>query len=381
MIFDLNENKIAYKKTCREFVRSKIIPLATKYEKQGRLPKELILEIASRGYLGSFLSKEYGGEARDLICYGILNEEFGLGSSSVRSLLTVHDMVVYSILKFGTEIQKKHWFPGLLSGEKIAAFCLSEEESGSDAKSIKTHAELSGNEYKLNGRKKWITFGQIADLFLVFALVENTPTVFLVGSNSPGVKIIPIKGIMGVDASMLAEIEFKDVIVKTENILGKIGNGFRFIMPSALALGRYSVACGCLGIIRGCLETSLNYIQRRKQFGKLLNEFQLIKKMISEMAVNYKAARLLCLNAGYLLEKNDPKSVTEIISAKYFASKAAVKASSDAVQIHGALGCSSDSQVQQFYRDSKIMEIIEGSSQILEILIANNVVSEFSVGD
>jgi hypothetical protein len=378
-MFNLNSEQTAYRKRCLEFVLGKIIPDRAAYERSAKIPAELISEIAAEKFLCSFLSNEYGGDSREMISYGILNEEFGVGSSSVRSLLTVHDMAAYSILKFGTAEQKKHWLPAMVRGEKIAAFCLSESESGSDAKSIKSKAELKNNQYVLNGKKKWITFGQIADLFLVFAKVEENPTVFIVDRNLPGIKVTPITGFIGVNASMLAEIEFNNVILPEASVLGKPGSAFAFIMPAGLALGRYSVACGCAGIIRGCLEASINYIQRREQFGKLLKEFQLIKKMITEMSVNYKAARLLCFNAGSLLENNDAKSITEVLAAKYFASKAAVKAASDAVQIHGALGCSADSPVQQYFRDAKIMEIIEGSSQIQEILIANNIISEFNL--
>jgi alkylation response protein AidB-like acyl-CoA dehydrogenase len=279
-------------------------------------------------------------------------------------------MVAQALFKWGNTFQKENWLPKLASGEVIAAFALSEPNVGSDAKSIETTATQSGNFYVLNGQKKWITYGQIADVFLVFAQCEGKPSAFLVEKNSPGLTIKPIFGMLGVRGSMLAELHLHDCKIPSENLLCRQGFGFSHVASSALDYGRYSVAWGCVGIAQACLDACLQYTSQRQQFGVYLKEHQLIRQMITEMLVNVKAARLLCYQAGYLKDSGDPKSIMETSIAKYFASTTATKAANDAVQIHGGNGCSREYSVQRYWRDAKIMEIIEGSTQIQQITIA-----------
>ena len=306
----------------------------------------------------------------DMITFGILNEEVGRGCSSLRSLLTVHSMVTHALLKWGSKLQKEHWIPKLTSGEVIAAFGLSEPNVGSDAKKVETTATVAGDFYVLNGRKKWTTYGQIADIFLIFAQCEGKPTAFVVERNTTGLSIEPISGILGTRASMLAELHLNDCRIPRENLVCKEGFGFSHVASSALDYGRYSVAWGCIGIAQACLESSINYTNQRKQFDVYLKDHQLIRQMVTEAIANVKAARLLCYQAGYLKDIGDPQSIIETSIAKYFAAKTATKVASDAVQIHGAYGCSSEYSVQRHFRDSKIMEIIEGSTQIQQITIA-----------
>ncbi|MEO1374368.1 MAG: acyl-CoA dehydrogenase family protein, partial [Cyanobacteria bacterium J06635_10] len=318
------------------------------------------------------LPQEYGGKGMDMITYGILNEEIGRGCSSVRSLLTVHNMVSQALCKWGNKSQKEYWLPKLASGEIIAAFALSEPNVGSDAKSVETTATLAGDAYVLNGKKKWITYGQIADVFLVFAKCEGKPTAFLVEKNSPGLCVKPMSGILGIRASMTAELHFDNCHIPVENKIGKLGFGFSYIASYALDYGRYSVAWGSVGIAQACLSACIKYTNERKQFGVYLKEHQLIRQKITQMIANVKAARLLCYQAGYLKEINNPNSITETSIAKYFASTVATKIANDAVQIHGGNGCSSEYPVERYLRDSKVMEIIEGSTQIQEITIAES---------
>ncbi|GAA6624127.1 acyl-CoA dehydrogenase family protein [Scytonema sp. NUACC26] len=355
----------------RAFVNSEVIPYANSYDQEERTPTKLIEKLAQHGYLGAVLPKEFGGKAMNTIAYGLLNEEIGRGCSSLRSLLTVHCMVAHALCKWGNKSQKDYWLPKLASGEVIAAFALSEPNVGSDAKSIETTATLSGDSYILNGHKKWITYGQIADIFLVFAQCSGKPSAFLVEKNSPGLSIQPISGMLGVRASMLAELQFQDCRIPQENLVGKLGFGFSYVASSALDYGRYSVAWGSVGIAQACLEACIQYTSKRKQFGVYLKEHQLIRQMITEMIANVKAARLLCYQAGYLKEIGDPSSITETSIAKYFASTTATKVANDAVQIHGANGCTSEYSVARYLRDAKIMEIIEGSTQIQQITIAD----------
>ncbi|MEH2112692.1 acyl-CoA dehydrogenase family protein [Nostoc sp.] len=372
MKLELSTEQKNAKAEYRAFVNQEICPDAGEWDRKEFTPLELIKKIAQRGFLGAILPQEYGGQGMDMITYGILNEEIGRGCSSVRSLLTVHNMVAHALCKWGNKSQKQYWLPKFASGETIAAFALSEPNVGSDAKSVETTATLAGDVYVLNGQKKWITYGQIADIFLVFAKCEGKPTAFLVEKNSHGLLVKPMSGLLGVRASMSAELYFNNCQVSLENLVGKLGFGFSYIAATALDYGRYSVASGCVGIAQACLEACIKYTSERKQFGVYLKEHQLIRQMISQMITNIKAARLLCYQAGYLKDISDPNSIIETSIAKYFASTVATKIANDAVQIHGGNGCSSEYPVERYLRDSKIMEIIEGSTQIQEITIADS---------
>jgi len=381
MKLELTPQQKHYQAEVRAFVNEEIYPHAGKWDKEEFTPPELIKKIAQRGFLGAILPQEYCGQGMDMISYGILNEEIARGCSSVRSLLTVHNMVSQALCKWGNKSQKEYWLPKLASGEIIAAFALSEPNVGSDAKSVETTATLNADTYILNGRKKWITYGQIADVFLVFARCEGKPTALLVEKNNPGLSIKPMSGILGTKASMIAELQFNNCQVSEENLVGKLGFGFSYIAASALDYGRYSVAFGCVGIAQACLEVCIKYTNERKQFDVYLKEHQLIHQKITQMIANIKAARLLCYQAGYLKDINHPNSIIETSIAKYFASTAASKIANDAIQIHGGNGCSSEYPVERYFRDSKIMEIIEGSTQIQEITIAESGYQDYFISN
>ncbi|HLJ35414.1 MAG TPA: acyl-CoA dehydrogenase family protein [Ktedonobacteraceae bacterium] len=355
----------------RAFVRREILPYADQYDREERTPRELIQKIAEKGYLGAILPLEWGGRGMDMVSLGRLHEEIGYGCSSVRSLLTVHSMVAYTILKWGSKQQKAQWLPRFARGTSIAAFALSEPGVGSDAKSVATTAVARHDHYVLHGRKTWITYGQIADVFLLFAQLDGKMSAFLVERDAPGLTMQPVTGMLGTRASMLAELRLEGCVVAKNQLVGGIGFGLAPIATSALDIGRYSVACGSVGIAQACLDAVLAYSNVREQYGVLLKEHQLIQHMITDMMTNVRAARLLCQQAGALKVRSDHTSPMETFIAKYFASTIAMKAASDAVQIHGAHGCSSKSPVQRYLRDAKVMEIIEGSSQIQQITIAH----------
>lgn len=354
----------------RAFVEEEIVPVADQYDREEYTPADLIEKVARQGFLGALIPRECGGTDMDMITFGLLNEEVGRGCSSIRSLLTVHSMVAHALLRWGNKQQKARWLPELASGKSIGAFGLSEPNVGSDAKSIQTTAQPDGDYYVLNGLKKWTTYGQIADLFLVFAQCDGKVSAFLVHRDTPGFSTQPIKGMLGTRASMLAELHLHDCRVHRENLIGGRGFGLASVATSALDIGRYSVAWGCVGLAQACLEASLKYTSERRQFDIYLKDHQLIQQMITAMITNVKAARLLCCQAGYLKDTGDPHTIMETWIAKYFASTIAARAANDAVQIHGANGCSDGYPVQRYLRDSKIMEIIEGSTQIQEITIA-----------
>jgi hypothetical protein len=372
MVIEFTSEQLKHREEFRTFVDEVITPRAQENDREERMPSELCEKIAAKGYLGSMLPKQYGGLGMDMITLGLLNEEFGRGCSSARSLLTVHGMVALGINRWGSQEQKDYWLPQIAYGQVIGAFGLTEPNVGSDAKSIETTAVLDGDYYVLNGKKKWITMGQVADLFLILARCEDKPTAFLVERKSPGFSTKPIKGLLGARASMIAEVLMDHCLIPKENMIGQVGTGLSHVALSSLDYGRYTIACGCVGLAQACLEESLRYARKRKQFGKPLRVNQLIQKMIAEMVVNIKAARLLCLHAGYLKDLGDPDSIMEIWNAKYFASQMVVKVSGDAVQIHGANGCCQDYPVERYYRDAKINEIIEGTTQMHEVLISTN---------
>jgi alkylation response protein AidB-like acyl-CoA dehydrogenase len=367
---EVNPRQRAEQAEFRAFVDQEILPVADLFDREEKIPSSLMEKLAHKKYFGPVIPEKYGGSGMDFVTYGLLHEEIGRCCSSTRSLLTVHDMVAQAILRWGSRRQKEYWMPRLASGEVRAAFALTEPNVGSDAKSIEMTATDTGAAYILNGKKRWITGGQTADLFLVIARSQEGPAAFLVERPNPGMRIEAISGMLGVRASMLAELHLENCRVSKDAIVGRAGFGFTHVVATALDHGRYSVAWGCVGIAQACLQACLRYTSRRKQFGVYLKEHQLIQRMITDMTTNLKAARLLCLQAGYLKEAGDPRSIMETSIAKYAASTMAFKAASDAVQIHGANGCSSDYSVQRYLRDAKIMEIIEGSAQMQQLMIA-----------
>jgi glutaryl-CoA dehydrogenase (non-decarboxylating) len=370
MNIELDTNAKSERAAFRAFVEQEIAPHADQYDQEERIPAGTIAELARRGYLGATLPEAYGGLGMDMITFGLLNEELGRGCSSVRSLVMLQNMTAQTILRWGSEDQKELWLKKMASGDVIAAFALSEPRVGSDAKSIQTTATPSGGSFILNGQKKWISLGQIANLFLVFGQYEGQLSAFLLESGTPGLTVSPISGMLGLRASMLAELDLKDCRVSEENLVGSLGFGLVPVAVNALNLGRYCIAWGCVGIAQACLEACIQYTTARKQFGVYLSEHQLIQQMIADMLVHTEAARLLCYRAGHSMDKGDPDFIMEVLLAKYLASTMANRVANDAVQIHGALGCSSQHPVQRYLRDARIMEIIEGTTQIHQIKIA-----------
>ncbi len=372
MKIELTGEQIEKKEVFRKFVDTNVIPYAEQTDREEKMANEVIESMIEEGYLGAMIPKKYGGLEMDMITLGLLIEELGRGCSSVRSLITVHGMVALALLRWGSQKQRDYFIPKMAKGEIIGAFGLTEPDVGSDAKSVKTTAILEDDHYIITGIKKWTTLAQIADVFLIFCQCDGKPTTFLVDRNIPGLSVKPIKGILGSRGSMIAEIELNNCVVPKENIVGSIGTGLSHVALTCLDYGRYTIAWGCVGSGQACLEESIKYSRKRKQFGEPLRKNQLIQKMITEMVTDIKAARMLCYNAGYLREMADPDSIMETWVAKYFASKMINKVANNAVQIHGANGCSRDFSVERHLRDAKITEIIEGTSQIHEILIATS---------
>lgn len=354
----------------RDFVQKEIIPYADDYDRKEYTPPELIRSVAQKGYLGAIVPQEWQGQGMDMITYGLLNEEFGRACASLRSLLTVHSMLTYAILRWGSRQQKDLWLPKLASGEMIGAFGLSEPNVGSDASNLEATAVLHDTTYVINGCKKWITYGQIADVYLIFARYDGKVSAFLMEKDTPGLSIKPLHGMLGTRASMLAELHMEDCHIARENMIGGKGFGLAAVATSTLDIGRYSVAWGCVGLAQRCLELSLHYASTRKQFNAYLKDHQLIQRLLTNMITQVQAARLLCYQAGRSKDDGAPETIMETWIAKYFAATSATQVANDAVQIHGANGCSDAYSIQRYLRDAKIMEIIEGSTQIQQITIA-----------
>jgi glutaryl-CoA dehydrogenase (non-decarboxylating) len=373
MRLELSPRQRAARQEFRAFVAAAIAPHADRWDREEAIPAELPRQLAARGYLGALLPPEHGGRGLDAITYGLLTEEIGRACSSVRSLLTVHDMVAHAILRWGSRAQRERWLPALARGEVLGALALSEENAGSDAQGVETVAVEDADAddgFVLTGRKKWTTFGQLAGLFLVFAQCGGKPTAFLVERGTPGLEVTPIRGMLGTRASMLAGLSLDGCRVPRANLVGRVGFGVSHVAAAALELGRYSVAWGAVGIAQACLDACLAYAGSRRQFGAPIGEHQLVRAMLSDMVTGVRAGRLLCCRAGYLRQAGDPGAFPETMVAKYFCGRLAAQAAADAVQIHGANGCSESFPVARYFRDAKVMEIIEGSNQIQQITIS-----------
>ena len=356
--------------TARAFVDTYVAAYADAYDRKGRIPEELLDRMAAAGLWAPFLPPEVGGAGMDMVTLGEVHEEVGRGCSSVRSLLTVHTMVSWAVQRWGSQDQRERWAPPLCRGDVVAAFCLSESGAGSDTSGIASTAVQARGGWLLNGVKKWITAGQRADLFLVFARTGASIGAFLVPRNSQGVQVRPIEDMLGTRASMLAEVSFSDVALGPDALLGPSGFTAGMVLTGTLDLGRYSVAVGSVGIIQACLDACAAYAAGRKVGGSALRDLPLIQAKLADMVTDLRAARLLCAEAGRLKDAGDPATIMATWVAKYFASTAAARHASEAVQIHGANGCSPDYPVARYYRDAKVMEIIEGSNEIQRITIA-----------
>jgi alkylation response protein AidB-like acyl-CoA dehydrogenase len=355
----------------KEFVASEVDPFAECWDREQGFPASIISSMGKAGYLGSTLPFQYGGRGWDLVTFGLLNEAFGHGSAALTDLLTIQAMVSMILLKWGTDHQKKEWISSLASGETIGAFALTEPGAGSALQSLAT--EFRGGPAKdrliLNGEKQWISYGQQAGVFLVFGRLEEKFTACLVPRESAGLEVEPIREMLGFKAAGLARIRFHDVEVPSANIVGKPGFALSHIAPVGLHYGRLSTACSALGLLRGCFEASISYASTRKIANHVVGEIGMIQSLIARMGTNLEAARLLCYAACRAEDQHLPESFAQALVAKYFTSTAAAKAASDAVQIHGASGCNESSRVARFYRDAKLMEILEGTTQIHEHLL------------
>ncbi|MFB8412667.1 MULTISPECIES: acyl-CoA dehydrogenase family protein [Streptomyces] len=357
-------------KEFRAFTDRHIAPHADTWHRTQRTPPEVIRLLADEGLLGIHVAREYGGQGCDAVTLGLLAGELGRGCSSVRSLLTVHSMVAHAVARWGSRELKQGLLPRLARGERVAALAVSEPGAGSDAAAVTTRVERDGDAYVVTGHKKWITYGESAEVFLVVGRSAEGPTALLIDRDTPGLTTELIEDMIGIRASMTAHVRLDGCRVPAGRLLARPGLGVSHVVGAALDLGRYTVGWGCVGILDAALEASVDYAGRREQFGSLLRDHQLVRRLISDMYTQAHAARLMCLEAGRLRDERDPGALAATSTAKYFAATAAGRAATDAVQLHGANGCSSDYPVQRLLGDSRVMEIIEGSAQLHQVGLA-----------
>jgi alkylation response protein AidB-like acyl-CoA dehydrogenase len=349
-----------------------ILPAADRFDREGRVPEEMLERIGQAGLWAPFLPASVGGTDLPFVELGRVHEEIGRGCSSIRSLLTVQTMVAWTVNRWGTETQRERWLPGLASGAVLGAVAITEPGAGSDTANLSATARRDADGWHLTATKKWITGGQRADVFLVYARTARGLAPFLVPRDAPGVETEPIDDVLGTRASMLATVSLRDARVGPDAMVGTDSFFSGMILTGMLDIGRFSVAAGSLGIIQACLDASTSYAATRTVGGTTLQECQLIQQKISDMITDAAAARLLVEQAGRLKDAGDPQTIIATWIAKYFASTAAARHASAAVQIHGANGCGPDFPVARLYRDAKIAEIIEGSTEIQQITIAGS---------
>ena len=373
MDFELNETQRLIKETAAEFAQRRIVPVARENDEKERYPADIVAEMGALGMFGGPIPEEYGGAGIDYISYAIMNEEISKACSSVRTVLSVQiSLVATTILKWGSEAQKKKYLPRLCAAEWIGCFGLTEPDVGSDAQHLKTFAQKTSGGWKLNGQKIWISNGGVAQLALVIAQTDRENprkmAAFLVETDSPGFEARTMHGKLGLRSSNTAELFLANVEVPDDALMGEVGDGFKVAM-SALDNGRYSVGAGCLGIAQGSLEASVAYAKERRTFGKPIAAHQLVQDMIARMVVDIDASRLLLYRAGELKNAGKPNT-RETSIAKYYCTEAALRCANDAIQIHGGMGYSNEYPVERYMRDARVATIYEGTSQIQKLIIA-----------
>lgn len=359
----------------REFAEGEIAPRAHEIEKTGELPADLWKALRDNNFFSLLIPEEFGGSAVGYVSYAMILEELARASAAVAITVSVHNSVTAGpIQSFGNDAQRARWLP-LLAQSKLGAFALTEPGSGSDAAALTTRAVRNGDGYVLNGQKTFVTNGKHADVFLVMARTSPDQkhrgiSSFLVERNSPGLRVGKEIEKMGLRGSDTVELFFEDCRVPAENRLSEEGYGFRVAMMS-LDAGRIGVAAQALGIARAALEAAVRYARERIQFGKPISEFQAVQWMIADMKAEIEGARLLTLRAAWLKDEGLPHGAESSI-AKLTASAAARHCADKAVQIHGGYGYTKEFAVERFYRDAKVTELYEGTSEIQRIVIAHS---------
>jgi len=365
------------RRSVREFAEAELAPIAHDIDRDARFPWEVVKKMGPLNFFGLQVPREYGGADLDSISYAIAVEEISRVSGAMGLCITVHNSVgVYPILRFGTVEQKKRFIPKLASGEYIGAFSLTEANAGSDAGGVETHAVREGDKYLINGTKIFVTNGGVCDTPLIFAITnpENpaaNASVFIVEKTEPGFSVGEIEDLCGMRANPVSSLFLEDCRVPVENLLGKEGDGIK-IGLTALDTGRIGIGAQALGIAQAAFEASVKYAKERQQFGKAIASFQSIQNILADMATEIDAARLLVYRVCALKDAERPFS-KEAAMAKLYSSAVASRVTNQAVQIHGGYGYSKEYDVERYFRDAKVTEIYEGTSEVQRMVISRSV--------
>ena len=380
MDFELTEDQKMLKAMVRDFATKELEPIAAEIDEEARFPAESFKRMAELGLTGLSISEEYGGAGGGETELAIIAEEISRVCASTCVIISVSTgLAGYTLNSFGNDEQKKKYLTPLARGEKLAAFALTEPGAGSDPAALETTAVRHQDGYLLNGTKIFISNGREADIIVVFATMDRSLrhkgiNVFIVEKGTPGFAVGKLEHKMGIRATSTAELLFEDCFVPEENRLGNEGDGFR-IAISAIDASRCAVAAQAVGIAQGAFEKALAYAKERQQFGQPIINFQAIQWMLADMATQIDAARLLTYRAAYLKDKGLP-FIKEASMAKVFASEAAGFVTSKAIQIHGGYGYTKDYPLERYFRDAKITEIYEGTSEMQRMTIARSLMRE-----
>jgi len=360
----------------RDFAQERLRPFAEQWDKAHRFPREAIDEMAALGLFGMLVPEQYGGSDTGYVAYALALEEVAAGDGACSTIMSVHNSVgCVPILKFGTEQQKQQFLAPLASGSMIGAFALTEPQAGSDASSLKTRARLDGDHYILNGSKQFITSGQNAGVVIVFAVTDPEAgkrgiTAFIVPTDTPGYQVARVEDKLGQHASDTCQIVFENVRVPVANRLGEEGQGYKIALAN-LEGGRIGIASQSVGMARAAFEVARDYAKERQSFGKPLIEHQAVAFRLADMATRIAVARQMVLHAAALRDAGRP-ALVEASMAKLFASEMAEKVCSDALQTLGGYGYLSDFPLERIYRDVRVCQIYEGTSDIQRMVIARN---------
>jgi alkylation response protein AidB-like acyl-CoA dehydrogenase len=374
MDFRLSEDNIMFRDAAREIAEKRLIPNSEKWDEEADIPKEIYDELAELGYFGMMVPEQYGGMEIDNLSYICAMEELARGDGGLMIALSVHNsLACEAILKYGSDEQKKKYLPRLASGEAIGAYCLTEPNSGTDAGSLRASAVLQDGHYVLNGTKSFVTNGGIAGLYVVFVSTNKEAgsrgiSCLVVEKDTPGMTIGAKEKKMGLKGSDTREISFDDCKVPAENLLSEQDRGFKIAL-SLLSNGRIGVGSQAIGIAQAAYEEAVKYSKEREQFGQAICNFQAIAFKLAEMAMRIDAARLLVHRAAWLKDNDMPHS-TEASMAKLYASQTANWVCNEAVQIHGGYGYIKEYAVERYFRDARVTEIYEGSTEAQKIVIS-----------
>jgi butyryl-CoA dehydrogenase len=370
----LTDSQILIRDTARAFAQEKLAPNAADWDRTATFPKAAIAEMGTLGFMGMLVPEEWGGAASDHVAYALAIEEIAAGDGSCSTIMSVHNSVVcMPILKFGTRDQQERFLKPLAQGRQLGAFCLTEPQAGSDASAIRTRARRDGNHWVLTGTKQFISSGSTADLAIVFAVTDPEKgkkgiSAFIVPTETPGWTVARTEHKLGQRASDTCQIVFDEMRLTPDLMLGEEGEGYRIALAN-LEGGRIGIAAQSVGMARAAYEAALAYAQQRESFGRKIMEHQAVAFRLADMATQLQAARHLVLDAARLRDAGQP-CLTEAAMAKLFASEMAEKVCSDAIQIHGGYGYLNDFPVERIYRDVRVCQIYEGTSDVQRLVIS-----------